>query len=141
MKLKAGSLTRLLNLKPDSSRKKGGGGCSIKLEIKKVKFQVIPQELLLFSHFSRVRLFVTPHTAAHQAPLSVGLSRQEYWSGLSFPSQIQRIIRDYYKQQYANKVGTKFPSWDNLGKILRKTQPPKTEPGRNRKYEQIIHKK
>ena len=35
---------------------------------------------------SRVRLFVTPWIVAHQAPLSVGFSRQEYWSGLSFPS-------------------------------------------------------
>ena len=30
-------------------------------------------------------LFVTPWTVAHQAPLSMGLSRQEYWSGLSCP--------------------------------------------------------
>ena len=36
---------------------------------------------------SRVRLFVTPWTATHQAPQSMGFSRQEYWSGLSFPSQ------------------------------------------------------
>ena len=35
---------------------------------------------------SRVRLFVTPWTAARQAPLSMGFSRQEYWSGLPFPS-------------------------------------------------------
>ena len=35
---------------------------------------------------SRVRLFVTPWTVAHQAPLSMGFSRQEYWSGLPFPS-------------------------------------------------------
>ena len=35
---------------------------------------------------SRVRLFVTPWTVAHQAPLSMGFSRQEYWSGLQFPS-------------------------------------------------------
>ena len=32
------------------------------------------------------QLFVTPWTVAHQAPLSVGFSRQEYWSGLPFPS-------------------------------------------------------
>ena len=38
--------------------------------------------LLLVSHFSRVQLCVTPQTAAHQAPPSLGLSRQEYWSGL-----------------------------------------------------------
>ena len=33
-----------------------------------------------------VRLFVTPWTVAHQAPLSMGFSRQEYWSGVPFPS-------------------------------------------------------
>ena len=42
--------------------------------------------LLLLSHFSRVRLCATPQTAAHQAPPSLGFSRQEHWSGLSFPS-------------------------------------------------------
>ena len=42
--------------------------------------------LLLLSHFSRVRLCATPQTAAHQAPLSLGFSRQEHWSGLPFPS-------------------------------------------------------
>ena len=35
---------------------------------------------------SPVRLFKTPWTVAYQAPLSMGFSRQEYWSGLSFPS-------------------------------------------------------
>ena len=35
--------------------------------------------------FSHVRLFVTTQTVAHQAPLSTGFSRQEYWSGLPFP--------------------------------------------------------
>ena len=34
---------------------------------------------------SRVQLFATPWTVAHQAPLSIGLSRQEHWSGLPFP--------------------------------------------------------
>ena len=42
--------------------------------------------LLLLSRFSRVRLCATPQTAAHQAPPSLGFSRQEYWSGLPFPS-------------------------------------------------------
>ena len=42
--------------------------------------------LLLLSHFRHVRLCATPQMAAHQAPLSMGFSRQEYWSGLSFPS-------------------------------------------------------
>ena len=35
---------------------------------------------------SRVRLFEIPWTAAYQAPLSMEFSRQEYWSGLPFPS-------------------------------------------------------
>ena len=51
------------------------GQCHIKLLL-----------LLLLSRFSRVQLCVTPETAAHQAPLSLGFSRQEHWSGLPFPS-------------------------------------------------------
>ena len=39
----------------------------------------------VISHFSHVWLFVTPWTVAHQTPLSMGLSRPEYWSGLPFP--------------------------------------------------------
>ena len=45
--------------------------------------------LLLLSHFSCVRFCVTPRTAAHQAPLSLGFSRQEHWSGLPFPSPMR----------------------------------------------------
>ena len=56
---------------------------------------------------SCVQLFVTPWTAAHQAPLSMGFSRQEYWSGLPFPSpgessqprdwtQVSRIVGRYF---------------------------------------------
>ena len=40
----------------------------------------------MLSHFSCVRLFVTLWTVAIQAPLSMGFSRQEYWSGLPCPS-------------------------------------------------------
>ena len=39
-----------------------------------------------FKLLSRVRLFVTPWIVAHQAPLSMESPRQEYWSGLPFPS-------------------------------------------------------
>ena len=42
--------------------------------------------LLLLSRFSRVQLYATPETAAHQAPPSLGFSKQGYWSGLPFPS-------------------------------------------------------
>ena len=44
--------------------------------------------LLLLSRFSRVQLCVTQWTAAHQAPPSMGFSRQEYWSGVPLPSPI-----------------------------------------------------
>ena len=37
---------------------------------------------------SRVQLFATPWTGAHQAPPSMGFSRQEYWSGVPLPSPI-----------------------------------------------------
>ena len=40
----------------------------------------------VLSHFSCVLLFATPWTVACQAPLSMGLSKQEHWSGLPFPS-------------------------------------------------------
>ena len=40
----------------------------------------------MLSCFSCVQLFATLWTVAHQAPLSMGFPRQEYWSGLPFPS-------------------------------------------------------
>ena len=40
----------------------------------------------VLSYFSRVRLFATPWTVAHQVPLSMGFFRREYWWGLLFPS-------------------------------------------------------
>ena len=39
----------------------------------------------ILSHFSHIRLFATLWTVACQAPLSMGFSRQEYWSGLLWP--------------------------------------------------------
>ena len=43
-------------------------------------------KVLLLNRFSRVRLFATPWSADYQAPLSIGFSRQEYWSGVPSPS-------------------------------------------------------
>ena len=42
--------------------------------------------IILISSLNRVQLFATPWTVAHEAPPSVEFSRQEYWSGLPFPS-------------------------------------------------------
>ena len=55
-----------------------------RMQLKTMKYHFHP--LLLLSCFSRVRLCATPWTEAHQAPPSMGLSRQEYWSGLPLPS-------------------------------------------------------
>ena len=90
--------------------------------LEKVSFHSNPKErqcqrmliLLLLSHFSRVRLCATPQTAAHQAPLSLGFSRQEHWSGLPFPyyriialishaSKVMLKILQARLQQYVNR--------------------------------------
>ena len=49
-------------------------------------------------------------------------------------AEIQRIIREYYEQLYGNKIDN-----GRNGQILRKVQFSKTEPGRNRNYEQPNH--
>ena len=55
----------------------------------RVKFHTKWSEVKLLR---RVRLFATPWTVAHQAPLSMGFSRQEHWSGLLFPSPKSSMI-------------------------------------------------
>ena len=60
----------------DSPGKNTGVGCRFLLQCMKVKVKSL----------SHVRLFAIPWTVAHQASLSMGFSRQEYWSGLPFPS-------------------------------------------------------
>ena len=59
--------------------------------------------LLLLHHFSRVRFSVTPQTAAHQAPPSLGFSRQEHWSGLPFPSPM-------HESEYESEVAQSYPT-------------------------------
>ena len=51
-----------------------------------IKKDEVVMLLLLLSRYSRVRPCATPQTAAHQAPPSLGFSRQEHWSRLPFPS-------------------------------------------------------
>ena len=67
----------------DPSGKNTGVGCH---------FLFQSMHACMLSHFSHVRLCATLWTAAHQAPLSTGLSRQEYWSGLPFPSPILHMV-------------------------------------------------
>ena len=51
----------------------------------KIVFHETSAYCVLLSHFGCVRLFVTPWTVDWQAPLFMGFSSQEYWSGLPFP--------------------------------------------------------
>ena len=65
--------------------------CCTATEIKQNQLGLICERALLLTLagavcvLSGVRLFATPWTVAHQAPLSMKFSRQEYWSGLPFP--------------------------------------------------------
>ena len=80
--------------------------------------------LLLLSHFSHVQLCVTPWTAAHQAPPSLGFSRQKHWSGLPFPSPMHEsekwkgsrsVVYDPQRPHGLQPTRLLRP-WDFLGK-------------------------
>ena len=69
----------------DSPGKNTGVGCHFLLQCRKVKVKSL----------SRVQLLATPWTAAYRAPLSMGFSRQEYWSGLPLPSPKTHLRRTF----------------------------------------------
>ena len=80
--------------------------------------------LLLLSHFSWVRLCVTPYTAAHQAPPSLEFSRQGHWSGLPFPSPMHEsekwkwscsVVSDSSQPDGLQRTRLLHP-WDRPGK-------------------------
>ena len=89
----------------------------------------------MLSCFSHVQLFVTPWTAAHQAPLSMGFSRQEYWSGLPRPPpgdlpnigiertshvspvlQVVSVLLSHLRNPWGGQVEGKYPLVRNWGK-------------------------
>ena len=80
--------------------------------------------LLLLSRFSPVRLCATPQEAAHQAPPSLGFSRQEHWSGLPFPSprhesetwKWSRSVVSDYQRPHGLQPSRLFHPWDFPGK-------------------------
>ena len=61
---------------------------------------------------SRVQLFATPWTAAYQAPLSMGFSRQEYWSGVPLPSPIYSAYKLNKQSDSIQPWHTPFPIWN-----------------------------
>ena len=62
------------------------GDCSHEIKRHLLLERKAVTNLVKMKSLSRVRLFVTPWTVAYQVPPSMGFSRQEYWSGLPFPS-------------------------------------------------------
>ena len=76
----------------DSPGKNTGMGCHFLLQRMKVKSE---SEV---AQSCPTRLLATPWTAAHQAPLSMGFSRQEYWSGLPLLDflNLHRSLRFYF---------------------------------------------
>ena len=76
--------------------------------------------LLPLSRFSRVRLCVTPEMAAHQAPPSLGFSRQKHWIGLPFPSPMHESEVAQSCPTLCDPPGlqpTRLPRpWDSPGK-------------------------
>ena len=63
-------------------------GEAVSAQVKGIYFNRIVSLRLVLSCFSCVRLCATPETAAHQAPPSLGFSRQEHGSGLPFASPV-----------------------------------------------------
>ena len=93
----------------DSPGKNTGVGCHFLLQCMKVKVKSL----------SRVRLFQTPWTVAYQAPLSMGFSRQEYWSGLPLPSPQRRGPQDKRQNRWS------WPSQRLPPPLSRKPRSPK----------------
>ena len=86
----------------DSPGKNTGVGCHFLLQCTKVK------------SLSRVQLLVTPWTAAHQAPPSMGFSRQEYWSGVPLPSPAICIYVCVFGPGFGRLILLHKPLWNNL---------------------------
>ena len=69
---------------------------------------------------SCVRLFATPWTVAHQAPLSMGFSRQEYWNGLPFlsPGDHSDPEMESVSPALAGRFFTTSATWEALSNIV-----------------------
>ena len=87
----------------------GGGPGKQRVDVLKFRDGVLLELAVLSAgHFNRVQLFVTPWTVALQAPLSMGFSRQEYWSGLPCPIQEIYPTQDRTCVSYVSCIGRQF---------------------------------
>ena len=95
----------------DSPGKNTGVGCHFLLQCMKVEMKVN-----LLSH---IQLLATPWTAAYQAPLPMGFSRQEYWSGMPLPDI-------YSKNEEEGVFSPSSLSFDykNVAHLIQRAEPP-----------------
>jgi len=75
-----------------------------------MQFYYLTSSVCVLSHFSRVRLSAILWTMACQTPLSMGFSRQEYWSGLPFPSP----VHESEKWKWSCSVLSDSEHWSGL---------------------------
>ena len=98
-------------------------------QINLIKSQSVPERLLVFL-LQKVhgggglvaKLCLTlaiPWTTAHQGPVSVGFSRQEYWSGLPFPSPVEGICLCLLIS--VSQIRSQFPHWVFLTALSRES--------------------
>ena len=64
---------------------------------------------------SRVWFFATPWTAAHQAPLSMGFSRQQYWSGV--PGYTVKLLEEFPREWRCQCISPQSQFWFNLTRV------------------------
>ena len=95
----------------DSQGKKTGVDCHFLLQCMKVKMKV--------KSLSCVPLLLTPWTVAHQAPPSMGFSRQEYWSGVPLPS-LRKNICQHNKSHIWQTHSKHYPQWWKIESISSK---------------------
>ena len=94
----------------DSPGKNTGVGCHFLLQCMKVKVKSL----------SHVWLLVTPWAAAYQAPLSMGFSRQEYWSGLPLTSPLST---ETFPNNCINNSHQNLPSFEALNQLPCRIKP------------------
>ena len=85
----------------DSPGKNTGVGCHLLLQCMNVKSESEVAQLC--------PTLSNPWTAAHQAPLSIGFSRQEYWSGVPLPSLSFLLIKHYFSLIFFNSLKMQKP--------------------------------
>ena len=103
----------------------GGRRDGVEHEPEESKLDNYPVTLQSVQSLSHVQLFVTPWTVAHQAPLSVGFSRQEYWRELPFPSPRDLPNSGFAPESFAFQENS-LPS-----------EPPRKPKGSLKKYQRI----